>query len=163
MYKLIWKFFAALESFRSYCYSRVVRNELKSMGLNTRIDSRVEISFSKNLSIGKNVYIGKYSTIVAGANVTIGDHCMIAAGCRIITRNHRLESGRIYRDLGYNDKEIRIGSNVWLAYNVVVLPGVVIGDGAVIAAGSIVTNCVPENEIWGGAPARFIKIVGAIS
>lgn len=37
-----------------------------------------------------------------------------------------------------------------------IMPGVVIGEGSLIAAGSIVTKSVPDNELWGGNPAKFI-------
>ena len=32
-----------------------------------------------------------------------------------------------------------------------------IGDNSVIAAGSVVTKDVPENSVYGGNPAKFIK------
>ena len=38
-----------------------------------------------------------------------------------------------------------------------ILKGVHIGDGAIIAAGSVATKYIPNNEIWGGNPAKFIK------
>ena len=38
-----------------------------------------------------------------------------------------------------------------------VLQGVNIGNGAVVAAGAVVTKDIPENEVWGGVPARFIR------
>lgn len=42
---------------------------------------------------------------------------------------------------------VRIGDNVWLGADVVVLKGVTIGDGAVIGAGSIVMKDVPPNTL----------------
>ncbi len=40
-----------------------------------------------------------------------------------------------------------------------IMPGVTIGEGSLIAAGSIVTKSVPDGEVWGGVPARFISTV----
>jgi acetyltransferase-like isoleucine patch superfamily enzyme len=51
---------------------------------------------------------------------------------------------------------IKLGSDVWLGCNVVVLKGVEIGDGAIIAAGAVVTKSILPNEIWAGVPARKI-------
>jgi acetyltransferase-like isoleucine patch superfamily enzyme len=48
---------------------------------------------------------------------------------------------------------------VWIGANATICPGVNIGDGAVIAAGAVVTENVPENTVYGGVPAKFIKII----
>ena len=52
---------------------------------------------------------------------------------------------------------VRIGNNVWIGENSVVLSGVTIGDGAIIAAGSIVTKDVPPYAIVGGNAAKVLK------
>lgn len=36
------------------------------------------------------------------------------------------------------------------------MPNVVIGSNVIIAAGSIVTKSVPNAQVWGGVPAKFI-------
>ncbi len=41
--------------------------------------------------------------------------------------------------------------------NTTVLGGITIGKNAMIGAGSIVTKDVPDNELWLGSPARFIR------
>ena len=35
--------------------------------------------------------------------------------------------------------------------------GVTVGEGSVVAAGAVVVNDIPDNELWGGVPARYIK------
>jgi len=47
---------------------------------------------------------------------------------------------------------------VWIGANVVVLRGVRIGQGAIVAAGAVVTKDVPSMEIWGGVPARCLRV-----
>jgi acetyltransferase-like isoleucine patch superfamily enzyme len=53
---------------------------------------------------------------------------------------------------------VTIGNDVWIGSNVVLNPGVSIGDGSVLAANSVITKDVPAYEIWGGNPARKIKM-----
>ena len=54
-------------------------------------------------------------------------------------------------------KPITIGHHCWIGTGAMVLQGVNIGNGAVVAAGAVVTKDIPENEVWGGVPARFIR------
>lgn len=37
--------------------------------------------------------------------------------------------------------------------------GVTVGRGSLIASGSVVCKSVPDNEVWGGVPAKFICTV----
>lgn len=38
------------------------------------------------------------------------------------------------------------------------MSGITIGKGSIIAAGSVVTKNIPRCEIWGGNPAKKLKI-----
>ncbi len=58
---------------------------------------------------------------------------------------------------GFVSAPIKIGDNVWIGANSVILKGVTIGNNAIIAAGSIVTKDVPANAIVGGCPAKVIR------
>lgn len=52
---------------------------------------------------------------------------------------------------------IRVGDDVWLGHNAMVMSGVNIGQGAVVAAGALVTRDVPPYAIVAGNPARIVK------
>lgn len=49
-----------------------------------------------------------------------------------------------------------VGHDVWIGYQVIVMPGVRIGNGSIIASGSVVTGHVPDYGIAGGNPATLI-------
>lgn len=51
---------------------------------------------------------------------------------------------------------VKIGNDVWIGCNVIVLGGVTIGDGSIIGAGTIVANDVPAYSIFAGNPGRVI-------
>lgn len=53
--------------------------------------------------------------------------------------------------------ECRIGNDVWVGANSVLMPGVKVADGAIIGAGSVVTKDVGPYEIHAGTPARKIR------
>ena len=54
-------------------------------------------------------------------------------------------------------KPIRIERNVWLGFDVCVLPGVTIGEGSVIGARSVVTSDIPPFTLAAGNPAQPIR------
>ncbi|MFL9844951.1 acyltransferase [Flavobacterium rhizosphaerae] len=115
-------------------------------------------SWSKGYSIhiGDNTFIGKGCEFNISQKITIGKDCLIASGCKFIDHDHGMELSALMRIQKTINDEISIGNNVWIGVNVIVLKGVTIGNGAVIAAGAVVTKSIPENEIWGGTPARKI-------
>ena len=56
-------------------------------------------------------------------------------------------------------KPIKVGSNVWIGGNVVVLLGVTIGDNVVIGAGSVVNKDIPSNSVAVGNACKSIKSI----
>ena len=70
------------------------------------------------------------------------------------TLNHDMNP---YTRADIHPKPIHIGKRVWIGSGAIVLPGVTIGDNSVIGAGSVVTKDVPEDCVYGGNPAKFIK------
>ena len=52
---------------------------------------------------------------------------------------------------------VKIGHNVWIGGNVVILPGVTIGDNCTIGAGSVVTRDIPSSTLSAGNPCRVIR------
>lgn len=55
--------------------------------------------------------------------------------------------------------KIKIGSNVFIGINSIIMPGVTVGSNVVIGAGSIVNKDVPDNVVIAGVPAKIIKSI----
>jgi acetyltransferase-like isoleucine patch superfamily enzyme len=51
-----------------------------------------------------------------------------------------------------------IGNDVWVGHGAFISPGVTIGDGAVVGACAVVTRDVPPYAIFGGNPARVLRM-----
>lgn len=52
--------------------------------------------------------------------------------------------------------KVKIGNNVYIGTNSLIMPGVTIGDNVLVAAGSVVTHSIPNNVVIGGNPAHVI-------
>lgn len=54
-------------------------------------------------------------------------------------------------------RPVRLHDNVWIGFDVCVLPGVTIGEGSVVGARSVVAEDVPAYTVVAGNPARVIR------
>ncbi|WP_194289615.1 acyltransferase [Pseudomonas helleri] len=99
-------------------------------------------------------------TLYSAEKIEIGENSYIGAGVKILdTDFHSLSHSErfLQNDNNIQSKEIIISKNCFIGTEAIILKGVKIGSNAVIAAGSVVVTNVPENEIWGGVPARYLK------
>lgn len=113
------------------------------------------------IKIGKGCGISN-SAIVSFAGVTIGENTFLGGNCSIYdTDFHSLVASE--RDLvdqnGVTKRTVVIGNNVFIGAHSIILKGVTIGNESIIGAGSVVAKSIPEGEIWGGNPAKFIRKV----
>ncbi|WP_374951640.1 CatB-related O-acetyltransferase [Mucilaginibacter sp.] len=112
-----------------------------------------------------------------GDKLIIGNFCAIASGVKFIMNGANHETMPISTfpfavfQNGWekiidqdnligkfpNKGDTVIGNDVWIGFEVIIMPGVKIGNGAVIAAKSVVTKDVPDYAIVGGNPARLIR------
>lgn len=112
--------------------------------------------YGYNIEIGENFYSNHNLTILDGAKVQFGDNVFVAPNCGFYTAGHPLDYETRNKGLEYA-KPIKVGNNVWIGGNVVVLPGVTIGNNVVIGAGSVVNKDIPSNSVAVGNPCKVIK------
>lgn len=122
------------------------------------------------------IRIGDFSCIhgawfICDSEISVGDYALISWNVVFMDsygvstdpaeRRKQLEAlafdDRRRMPRGALAKPIRIGRNVWIGFDCVVLPGVTIGDGAIVGARSVVTEDVPPFTIVAGNPARVIR------
>ena len=111
-------------------------DELRSYGVkigkNTDlIRSSIDYLYPELLEIGDNVTI---------TNATILTH-----------------DASTRKNIGYTKfAPVHIGSNVFIGFGAIVLPGVHIGDNVIIGAGSVVSKNISDNRVVAGTPPREI-------
>ncbi len=119
----------------------------------------IHVGEGATLSIGRNVGISS-CFITAAESVTIEDNVKIGGGCYIMdTDFHSLDpAARLDRT---TDRPLTapvvIRENAFIGAASIILKGVTIGRNSVVGAGSVVCRDIPDNELWAGNPARFIR------
>jgi acetyltransferase-like isoleucine patch superfamily enzyme len=111
------------------------------------------------MHIGDNVGFSN-SAFFCTTRIQIGKNVMIGGSCKIWdTDFHSLDSTVRATDPngGYKSAPIIIHDNAFIGANSIILKGVTIGKNAIVGAGSVVTKSIPDNEIWAGNPAKFIR------
>ncbi len=99
--------------------------------------------------LGQNTYSS--GIILDPLFVEVGDNTLIGQFSLIVP--HVIENEK----LGHYP--VRIGHNVTIGAQAVVLAGVTIGDGALVATGSVVKKGthIAAGEVWGGVPAKRLR------
>ena len=119
----------------------------------------VWIAPGRNLVIGDKVDLAKDVLLTTGGGIKIGNRTLIGYRTQILSANHSIPArGQPFPISGDSYGEIDIENDVWIGANCIVTAGVKIGEGAVVAAGSVVTKNMPAWSIYGGVPARLIKM-----
>ena len=132
---------------------------------------------------GRDCFFAPNASVIG--DVTMGDECSIwfnavlRGDVNTITIGNRvnIQDGSVLHTL-YQKSTIEIGDDVSIGHNVtihgakihnfaligmgaVVMDDAEVGEGAIVAAGAVVLSRtkIGPNELWGGAPAKFIKMV----
>lgn len=139
-----------------------------------RLQARAELHGGSSLgrfgflNVGTVVYggveIGRYFSCGRGTEIGVAPHPLTGLSTHGFTVDSAWFSGiEGYGQAADSAPEIpakettRIGHDVWIGAQAVVMPGVTIHTGAVIAANAVVTRDVEPYEIVGGTPAKHIK------
>lgn len=118
------------------------------------------VNRNAQLIIGDHVGISQ-TALICHKSITIGNYVKIGGGvCIYDTDFHSLdpEIRKSKDDLKQRiEKPVVIKDNAFIGAHSIILKGVTIGENSIIGAGSVVTKSVPDNQIWAGNPAKFIR------
>lgn len=115
-------------------------------------------SISSDIQTEEYVYIGPAANICP--NVKIGRYTLLGPKVAILGGDHIFDIPSIPIIFSGRPKvkPTIIGRDVWIGYGTIIMSGVNIGNGAIIAAGSVVTKNIEPYAIYGGNPAKFIRM-----
>lgn len=89
--------------------------------------------------------------------IKIGDHVEITIGVRFLSHEGALWCVReMVPELENADLFLptKVGNNVMIGMNSLIMPGITIGDNVIVGAHSVVTRSIPDNTIVAGVPAK---------
>ena len=117
----------------------------------------------------KGLHIGKECEIYFSASfgsepylIQLGDHVRVNSGVVFVTHDGGCWVLRRYLNIIDAEKldlfgKIKVGNNVHIGTNAIIMPGVEIGNNCIIGCGAVVTKDIPDNSVVVGVPARVIE------
>lgn len=94
--------------------------------------------------IGEGLYLGHWGSLVINPKAKIGRNCNIAQGVTIGQQNR-----------GKNEGYPKIGDEVWIGPNAVLVGNITIGNNVLVAPNAYVNFDVPNNSVVAGNPAKI--------
>ena len=116
------------------------------------------------IKFGNDVWIGYFCLIDGSGGLEIGDKVTFSSGVHVYTHDSSFYRAKdLSKDPlhGTHCKRapVKIGNNVQIGANSVILPGVTIGDNVVIGSLSLVNKDIPNNSVAVGSPCRIVRKV----
>lgn len=100
---------------------------------------------NEKAEIGEGLYLGHRGTIIINGEAVLGDNINIQAGVTIGQENRGERMGAP-----------KIGNEVWIGGNAVLVGKITIGNNVLIAPNSFVNKDIPNDSIVVGNPAKII-------
>lgn len=116
-----------------------------------------EVSFKPKIIIESGVSIEQCCHIIAADELVIEKDAVISAFVYIADCQERFDQESRIMESGMMVKKVRIKEGAFIGIGAKIMPGVTIGKKAVIGANAVVTKDVPDYEIWGGVPAKYMR------
>lgn len=138
----------------------VMNNGIKGNPIGSYRKCTFFVDKEAELIIGDNVGMSQ-TALICHKSITIGNNVKIGGGVSIYDTDFHSLNSKIRKsneDIRNRiEKPVVIKDNVFIGAHSIILKGVTIGENSIIGAGSVVTKSVPDNQIWAGNPAKFIK------
>lgn len=139
-----------------------IKAQLKKIVLGKKASSDAYINHLRKIG----AFVGERTTFFSPHQISIdeqypwlieiGDDVQITAGVRILTHDYSWSVlKKCYGPILGAAGKVKIGNNVFVGSNSVILGGTEIGDNVIIGAGSVVKGMIPDNCVAVGNPCKI--------
>lgn len=152
-----WK--GAVSEFESFRPARrsLPSKDLGGCGVGLELHPSLRLDHPQGIYLGDHVFINEGCVLQGFGGLYIASHVILGPWVLVMTSMHRHRGARL---LPYDEieiqREVRIGTAVWIGTRATILPGVSIAEGCIVGAGAVVTRSFSRGSIIGGNPARLI-------
>lgn len=155
---LLWLFKYAPGSLGFLLRYPVYKLLFKRLGSLPFIQANVTIWRTDRLQVGSHFGVNSGTYINAIGGIEIGDHVLIGSNVTISSGRHPIdgEFPPVFARPTIPEK-IVIEDDVWIAANVVILPGVRLAKGTVVGANSVVVRDTEPYSVMAGTPAKLLR------
>ena len=84
--------------------------------------------------------------------ISVGDNVTLATGVKLLAHDASTANVGAHTKIGI----VKLGNNVFVGANSIILCDTRIGNNVIIGAGSVVTHDIPSNSVVAGNPARLL-------
>ena len=112
-----------------------------------RDGAKIRVRKGAVCSIGNNSSINSNNMIVCRDRIDIGDDVQLSPNVLIFDHDHDYSVDGGVKAGKYKTSPIKIGNNVWIGANTVILRGTEIGDNSVIGAGCVLKGRYEEGSL----------------
>ena len=141
--------FKVIERFSPNTQIKIRKNSRIELKSKVRAHSRCKLVAVENgnIEIGKNVAFNDGCGIYSMKHIIIGEGTMFGPNVLVYDHDHDYRSKNGISDGKFKIGEVKIGKNVWIGANTIILRDTSIGDNCVIAAGSVIKGEFPDNSL----------------
>lgn len=123
------------------------KNSRLTLGKMVSIRKNVQINARNNaeIKIGNHSFLNTGCILTAHERIDIGDDVEFGPNVLIFDHDHKFKSG--YKAKEFDCAEVKIGNNVWIGANTVILRGTNIGNDCVVGAGSVLKGSYEAGQL----------------
>ena len=146
-----------------------IKKAIRKLVLREKASSETFTEYLKKhgVEVGRFCYVPEPTSVLVDLTapwlITIGDNVTLTHGVVILTHDYGWsvlkKNGSHKGSVIGAQAPVKIGNNVFVGVNSVIVRGVTIGDNVIIGAGSVVSKNCESNGVYVGNPAKRIMSI----